>query len=174
MSGANEPCSISRILWSYSRCFSCSCPRKTELRGVLQFDAARGLKTLTSKNASWPGHQNPLHRMSTLLSSWALALRLVRDSPERGWSWGSVSMFVLTSNIRDAVKSRMSLCQWMGNPPVLQLRACWTSLLLPHAQIVAMPDRCHPHRSASASLNASLCSILHSMHTRMVWLYTYL
>ena len=68
-------------------------------------------------------------------------------------------MFVFTSSIRDAVKSRMLLCRWMGNPSVLQLRACWTSLLLPHAQIVAMPDGCHPYHSASASLNAPLCRV---------------
>ena len=47
--GANESCSILRILCSYSWHFSCSCLRKTELRGVFQFDAVRGLKILTSK-----------------------------------------------------------------------------------------------------------------------------
>ena len=51
----------------------------------------------------------------------------------------------------------MSLCRWMGSPPVLQLRACWTFVLLPHAQIVAMPAGCQPYRSANASLNAPLC-----------------
>ena len=66
---------------------------------------------------------------------------------------------MLTSDIRDAVKSQMPLYRWMGNPSVLQLRARWTSLLLPDAQIVAMPAGCHPYCRASASLNAPLCRV---------------
>ena len=58
------------------------------------FDAAKGLNTRISKNASSPDCQKPLQRMSSRASSWAFALRLSSLSPVRGWSVGSISVLV--------------------------------------------------------------------------------
>ena len=42
-------------------------------------------------------------------SSWAFALHLSNLSPVRGWSLGSISVFVQTSEISEADRSLMSL-----------------------------------------------------------------
>ena len=69
-------------------------------------------------------------------------------------------MLVLTSDIREAVRSRCHYAGgWAARLSYIQLRACWTSLFLPHAQIVAMPGGCHPYHSTSTSLNAPLCRV---------------
>ena len=49
--GEKVPCSTSITLASYARLFSCSCFRKQDWDDDLQFEGAKELKTLTSKNA---------------------------------------------------------------------------------------------------------------------------
>ena len=110
--GVKEPCLTSLICWSYILLFSFSCLMNFDLVFGFWLEDANGLNTLTSKNAS------------TQLSSCALADLPRRTSPVRGCRCGSVSVEELTSSIRVAVRSRMSLCLWMGRPPFVQLRAC--------------------------------------------------
>ena len=50
-SGVKEPISISRTRCSYARLLRPSCCLYVEVRDDLQLLGARGLKTLTSKNA---------------------------------------------------------------------------------------------------------------------------
>ena len=67
-------------------------------------------------------------------------------------------MLVLTSDIREAVWSRCHYAGgWAARLSYIQLRECWTSFFLPHAQIVAMPAGCQPYCSTNTSLNAPLC-----------------
>ena len=154
--GVKEPCSTSLIRWSYARLFSLSCRVKTVLRVGVWLEDARGLKTLTSKNASCCGFQNPLHLMSTRLSSWMFAESPCIVSPLSGCSAGSVSVEVLTSSMREAVRSRMSLCQCIGRPPFMQLSRCCTLPAFPQAQVAGSPFGCQPYLRARASLKAPL------------------
>ena len=75
----------------------------------------------------------------------------------RGCRWGSISVDELTSSISFAVRSRMSLCRWMGRPPLEQLKACCTELAFPQEYIGEMSFGCQPYRRANASLKAPLC-----------------
>ena len=93
--GVNEPCSTSLIRWSYALLFSRSCRLKTVLSAEVCLEDAKGLKTLPSKNASCCGFQNPLHLMSTRLSSWMFAESPCIISPLSGCSAGSLSVEVL-------------------------------------------------------------------------------
>ena len=101
--GVKDPCSISLILCSYILFFSRSCRLKVMSIVEFWFEDAKGLKTLTSKNASCREFQMALHLMSTRPSSWVFAEAPCSVSPVSGCSTGSVSVDILTSSIKEAV-----------------------------------------------------------------------
>ena len=74
-----------------------------------------------------------------------------------GLSWGSTSTSGQTTRRQSAVKSRISLCLWIGKPPILHAIAWLTETAPPHAPRSGRCCRCQSYRSASASLNAPLC-----------------
>ena len=157
--GVKEAISTSRTRWSYRRRLCCSWRRKTEaVERRASFERARGLKTRTSKNA----HSNvPPHKPRALTSSRAsgsrLALECRKTSPLRGCSLGSTSTSVQTSLKSEAVRSRISLCRAMVNPPLLHVRPWQLSNGSPHAQCEGRLVGSQPYRRAMASRNAPLC-----------------
>ena len=157
--GVKEAISTSRTRWSYRRRLCCSWRRKTEaVERRASFEHARGLKTRTSKNA----HSNvPPHKPRAFTSSRAsgsrLALECKKTSPLRGCSLGSTSTSVQTSLKSEAVRSRISLCRAMVNPPLLHVRAWQLSNGSPHAQCEGRLVGSQPYRRAMASRNAPLC-----------------
>ena len=82
------------------------------------------VNTLTSKNVLWcRSPQKPSALTSRRAPSWILDVKLVRDSPDRGCSSGSVDTLGHISISSCATKSLSSLCLKDGYPPRLQLRA---------------------------------------------------
>ena len=53
-----------------------------------------------------------------------------------------------------AVISLISLCQSEGNPPLLQLQACWTENVLQQIHSIGRYDNCQPYRKETASRKA--------------------
>ena len=92
-SGVNDTCSTILICFSYCRSFWRSCRRYTEARDEDRLDCAKGLKTLTSKNAqsNHPPLQNRLAWMSGCASLSQLVVRSVKCSPFNGRRAGSMA-----------------------------------------------------------------------------------
>ena len=63
-----------------------------------------------------------------------------------------------TSDMRSAVRSRISLCWTIGNPPVGQFKA-WSMVNdLPQAHVVGNRGGCHQYLKQRAPRKAPLCS----------------
>ena len=98
---------------------------------MLRFEVACGLKTLTSKKVrSYRLPQRPLAAMSRRAPSWVFA-----DTPDScslvmGCRCGSTLTSLHTSDIRLAVRSRISLCLIDGNPPLGQEIASYPGLII--------------------------------------------
>ena len=128
------------------------------LSGEPRLSVRGGWKPEHQKNA----HSNvPPHKPRALTSSRAsrsrLALECRKTSPLRGCSLGSTSTSVQTSLKSEAVRSRISLCRAMVNPPLLHVRAWQLSNGSPHAQCEGRLVGSQPYRRAMASRNAPLC-----------------
>ena len=127
---------------------------------------ARGLNTLTLKNALWYwSPQNPSALTSRRAPSCLLEVRYVSDSPERGCRSSSVDTLGQVSLISCAVRSLISLCLKAGSPPRGQLRARSTVKFLPQTHSAARRGGRQPYRKQRASLNAPLwrekpCSLI--------------
>ena len=94
---------------------------------MLLFDWVQGLNTRTSKNTlSNFLPQNPFAAMSSLALVSVLAVLCNITSPLMGCRCGSMVTLWQTSDKRDVVKSRTSLCLIVGYPPTGQKRACST------------------------------------------------
>ena len=154
--GVNEPCSICRILELYIRFFSFSF--ESHALEILEFlnRLAIGLKTLTSKNAFWPGIQNPLAAISRRALSWMFVVFVTKLSPDKGVNVGSTLTSLQTCVRREAVISRIELCLWMTNPPFLH-ESEWSKLnCAPHAQVVGRRLSWWPYRNLIRSQNDCL------------------
>ena len=116
----------------------------------------KGLKTLTSKNASCREFQKPFHLMLTRQSCWVFVKTPCSVSPVSGCSTDSVLVNTFTSSIREAVTSQMSLYLCMGRPPFMQLKACCTLFSFPQEHVLDNPLGCHPYLRARAALKAPL------------------
>ena len=118
---------------------------------------ANGLKTLTSKNARCLVPQKSTATTSSLAPSSRLEDFNRRCSFESGWSAGSIPTPMQTSSNNSAVRSLISLCLLIGNPPQLQLSACSTEKDLPQTQLLGRCCGLQPYLRQSASRKSPLC-----------------
>ena len=116
-----------------------------------------GLKTLTSKNARCLVPQKSTATTSSLAPSSRLEDFNRRCSFESGWSAGSIPTPMQTSSNNSAVRSLISLCLLIGNPPQLQLSACSTEKDLPQTQLLGRCCGLQPYLRQSASRKSPLC-----------------
>ena len=77
------------------------------------------------------GPQKPLTAIS-MQALFCLFAEPGRICPFNSWSAGSIETFEHTSDSREAVRSRTSLCRNVGKPPLWQERACSMVKDLPH------------------------------------------
>ena len=88
--GVKLPCSV----WSTSSLhyffFLFSFMVQNLLRGMFLYLDATGVNNVTSNNAFWPDHQNPLAEMTNRASSCLLAVLAWKCSLERLCSYGSI------------------------------------------------------------------------------------
>ncbi len=96
---------------------------------------AWGLNTLTSKYVFlWRPPQHPLAAMSSRAPSWLIEEAPESISPVRGCRGGSTLTSWQTLVSRLAVRSQISLCLSMGNPPFGQVKT-WSMVKdFPQAQ----------------------------------------
>ena len=98
--------------------------------------------------------QKPLAATSSLAPSSVMAEAPESASPVMGCSVGSMDTLLQTSEMRLAVRSLISLCRMVGNPPLGQDRACSTEKLVPHVPVVGVCWGSQPYLRAMASLKA--------------------
>ena len=100
---------------------------------------AKRLKTLTSKGCIllWAPESlaSDVHR-DVILGVYRTVAPCI---PTEWLQCRLISVDVLISSIREAVRSRMSLCRWISIPPSEQLNACCTLFALPHGQVIDSP-----------------------------------
>ena len=87
--GVKDPFSTSTVLCSYDLFFIFSWWLRLECIENFRLDLAKGLNTLTSKNAICLLSQKSLATMSTLAWSWVVAVLQFSSSPVRGCNPGS-------------------------------------------------------------------------------------
>ena len=117
---------------------------------------AIGLNTITSNNAFWPEHQNPLAEMSNRASSSLLAVLVSKSSPEWLCSRGSIWTSLQISFNSVAVMFLIWLCQIVTNPPFLQDKACCKPNFTLHTQFLERRVNSQPHLICIRSQNNSL------------------
>ena len=147
--GLKEAISMSRTHWSYCRRLCCSWRRKTEaVERRASFERVQGLNP-NIKSYTLDVLQ---HKLRALTSSRAFGYRLALEcrkiSPLRGCSLGSTLMSVQTSPMSEAVRSLISLCRAMVNPPLLHVRAWQLSYGSPQAQCDCRLVGYQPYRRA--------------------------
>ena len=160
--GGKEPSSTSRTLWPYW------CPLKTlekgwyscwEIAGTVKVkysDIDERVSATRWSTSLSPGCRGDPHR--GCVQSAIMVMPTTRSSVAGVWgsTWSTSGQ---TSRKQSAVKSRISLCLWIGNPPILHATArhiVWsTEKAPPHARRSGRCCSCQPYRSASASRNAS-------------------
>ena len=79
------------------------------------------------------------------------------SSFESGWSVGSIPTPMQTSSNSSAVRSLISLCLLIGNPPQFQLSACSTEKDLPQTQMLGRCCGLQPYLRQIASRKSPLC-----------------
>jgi len=94
--------------------------------------------------------------MFTLILSSVTAERYRMTSPDRGCKWGSTWTSWHTSVIKQAVKSRTSLCRIIEKAPYGQIRAWDKVKSLPHTQCEGNNDGVKPYCKQMVSMNSPL------------------
>ena len=84
--------------------------------------------------------QNPFTAVSSLAPSAVLEVDLVRASPVRCCSLGSIMTSWHTSASREAVMSRISSWRMVGKPPLRQQRVCSMVKVFPQTQSMGIRD----------------------------------
>ena len=126
---------------------------------VLWWLNARGLKTFTSKNASWELDQNPsaFHIKSAVVVhfGWLMVHSLSCNRLEYGLNFNTWGHF---SEQGGRYISNLIMSHDDIYPPLAQLRAWLCRYVSTQMQILGIPCGLHPYLRARASRNAPLCN----------------
>ena len=145
--GVKLPCSV----WSTSSLhyffFLFSFMVQNLPRGMFLYLDATGVNNVTSNNAFWPDHQNPLAEMTNRASSCLLAVLAWKCSLERLCSYGSIWISLRISFTKVAVIFLTWLCRTTTNPPFLQNEACCNPNFTPYTQFSGRRVNSQPYRT---------------------------